>query len=91
MTIDYNVTGVKRKVLVTAIGEILEMKPKYLGMPTAAYRVDYITIDRNGRLEFDDSADCERIGNLLERLSESGFAAAPQETPTVVPALLIKI
>ena len=35
--IEFNVTGPDRKNLVTTIGEILGVKPKYLGMPTAAY------------------------------------------------------
>ncbi len=33
MTINYNVTGDDRKKLVQAIAEILECKPKYLGVP----------------------------------------------------------
>lgn len=68
--------GADRKALVTAMGEILEVRPKYLGMPTAAYEVDYFRIDKNGVVEFDDSADSEEIENLLERLSEKGFTAA---------------
>ena len=36
MRIEFHVTGVDRKALVTAMGEILEARPKYLGMPTAA-------------------------------------------------------
>lgn len=76
MRIDFNVAGADRKALVTAMGEILEARPKYLGMPTAAYEVDYFRVDKNGVVEFDDSADSEEIENLLERLSEKGFTAA---------------
>lgn len=76
MRIDFNVAGAGRKALVTTMGEILETRPKYLGMPTAAYEVDYFRIDKNGVVEFDDSADSEEIENLLESLSEKGFTAA---------------
>ncbi|MCD8328277.1 MAG: virulence protein [Ruminococcus sp.] len=79
MTINYNVTGTDRKALVTAMGEILEIKPKYMGMPTAAYEVDYFTIDKNGAVSFDDRADSEEIENLLEQLAERGFTAEPAE------------
>ncbi|MCD8015681.1 MAG: virulence protein [Lachnospiraceae bacterium] len=79
MTINYNVTGTERKALVTAMGEILEVKPKYLGMPTAAYEVDYFTIDKNGAVNFDDRADSEEIENLLEQIAERGFTAEPAE------------
>lgn len=79
MRIEFNRTGAERKVLVQAIGEILEVKPKYLGMPTAAYEVDYFHIDKTGTVEFDDRADSEEIENLLERLAEKGIVAAPAE------------
>lgn len=80
MRIEFNRTGAERKALVQAMGEILEVKPKYLGMPTAAYQVDYFHIDKNGGVEFDDRADSEEIENLLERLAEKGIIAVPAET-----------
>ena len=80
MRFEFNRTGAERKALVQAMGEILEVKPKYLGMPTADYQVDYFHIDKNGGVEFDDRADSEEIENLLERLAERGIVAAPAET-----------
>lgn len=80
MRIEFHVTGAGRKALVTAMGEILEARPKYLGMPTAAYEVDYFRIDKNGTVEFDDRADSGEIENLLDRLAERGFTAAAKET-----------
>lgn len=85
MRIEFNRTGAERKALVTAMGEILEVKPRYLGMPTAAYEVDYFTVDRNGAVEFDDRADSEEIENLLEELANRGFVAKPQETAEDAP------
>lgn len=79
MRIEFNRTGAERKALVQAMGEILEVKPRYLGMPTAAYKVDYFHIDRTGAVEFDDRADSEEIENLLERLADRGIVAAPTE------------
>lgn len=76
MRFEFNRTGAERKALVQAMGEILEVKPKYLGMPTAAYQVDYFRIDKTGAVEFDDRADSEEIENLLERLAERGIVAA---------------
>ena len=80
MRLEFNRTGAERKALVQAMGEILGVKPRYLGMPTAAYEVDYFHIDRTGAVEFDGRADSEEIENLLERLAERGIAAAPMET-----------
>ena len=80
MRFEFNRTGAERKALVQAMGEILGVKPKYLGMPTAAYQVDYFHIDKTGAVEFDDRADSEEIENLLERLAERGIVAVPAET-----------
>ena len=85
MRIEFHVTGAGRKALVTAMGEILEARPKYLGMPTAAYEVDYFRIDKNGTVEFDDRADSGEIENLLDRLAERGFAGEGQEAATDAP------
>lgn len=85
MRIEFYVTGADRKALVTAMGEILEVRPKYLGMPTAAYEVDYFRIDRNGTVEFDDRADSVEIENLLEQLAGRGFAGEGQEAATEAP------
>lgn len=85
MRIEFHVTGADRKALVTAMGEILEARPKYLGMPTAAYEVDYFRIDKNGTVEFDDRADSGEIENLFERLAERGFAGEGQEAATDAP------
>ncbi len=79
MRIEFNRTGAERKELVTAIGEILEVKPKYKGMPSAAYEINYFTVTRDGALEFDGRADSGEIENLLERLADRGIAAVPAE------------
>ena len=80
MRFEFNRTGAERKAMVQAMGEILGVKPRYLGMPTAAYEVDYFRIDKTGAVEFDDRADSEEIENLMERLAERGIIAAPAET-----------
>ena len=84
MRIEFNVTGTERKALVTAIGKILEVRPKYLGMPTAAYKVDCFCIDKNGTVEFDEKVGSEKIEILLEQLAKQGFARVEQEANTSV-------
>ena len=79
MRIEFHRTGAERKALVTAIGEILEVRPKYKGMPSAAYEIDYYTVTKDGTLEFDDRADSEEVENLLEQLADRGIVAAPTE------------
>lgn len=79
MRIEFHRTGAERKALVTAIGEILEFRPKYKGMPSAAYEIDYYTVTKDGTVEFDDRTDSEEVENLLEQLADRGIVAAPAE------------
>lgn len=73
MEIRYNAVGAARKPLVSAIGEILNVKPKYLGAPSMAYQIDRIKVTKEGTLIFDDDPDAQEENNLLERLAERGF------------------
>ena len=50
MRIEFHRTGAERKALVTAIGEILEVRPQYKGMPSAAYEID-LSPSRQNRQE----------------------------------------
>ncbi|MCM1329612.1 MAG: virulence protein [Ruminococcus sp.] len=80
MTINFNAAGADRKALVNAIGRITGVSPKYLGMPTAAYQIGCLTVDKNGTLEIPENSDGKEIEKLLERLAESGFTADTGET-----------
>ncbi len=79
MKINFNVTGSERKALVTAMGEILGLKPKYLGMPSAAYEVGDFTIDKNGTVSFDDGVDEDKVESLLEQLADRGIVAGSEK------------
>lgn len=88
MRVEFNRTGAERKALVTAISEIFGTKPKYMGMPTAAYDFGGLTIDETGALEFDENIFPKDIKDLLQELKGRGFTAEgndvseePEETP----------
>ena len=84
MTINYNVSGADRKKLVQTIAEILECEAKYLGVPSCAYQIDDFTVDKNGVLSFDDSADSEEVEQLIEALCERGFEAEVETEESVI-------
>ena len=73
MTFHYRVTGEDRKVLVKAMGEILECSPVYMKMPTRNYEVGGYTVAPNGDVTFDDMTDSEEVEMLAEALLERGF------------------
>ena len=82
MTIRFNAKGAQRKALVKAIADITGADFRYLGVPSLCYEVDYLTIDREGSLIFDDSADSGEIEELLEGLAQRGFIAEETEAAT---------
>ena len=91
MEFKYNVTGSERKRLVTAMAEHLECDAKYLGMPTAAYQVDYFTVDKSGTVSFDERADSDEVEQLVERLLELGFEPEGTENGEEVYGLVVSI
>ena len=78
MTVSYNVKGAKRKELAGAIAEVTGHESRYLGMPSAAYRIGEVTIDRTGALHFSEDADADKAKRLIERLAERGFKSEAQ-------------
>lgn len=72
MKVKTNVIGKERKQLVNVVSEMLEAKPEYQGMPSAAYKIKHITITKTGELVWDefDEADAEI---LVEGLLEAGY------------------
>ena len=84
MTIKINAQGAERKSLVQIIAQWLGCDAKYLGVPSCAYRVDYFTIEKDGSLTFDDSADSEVVERLMQHLYDEGFdidQSQPVEEP----------
>ena len=66
----YNVTGVRRKELVAAVGDFIGTKPEYLRAPIYAFAVGSYNIDREGTLTGPENPA------LIESLKEQGFIAA---------------
>lgn len=75
MEMRFNRTGAERKALVTAIGEILEMKPKYCGMPSASYCIGAFNVDKSGTVSFDERQCGADVEALLHALADRGFTA----------------
>lgn len=76
MKANYNVTGKERKALVAAIAAITGDKAVYKFMPTCAFEIGDITVDKEGGVTCDDDAKLERI---IHNLIADGFTAEPFE------------
>ena len=66
-----------RKEMVRSISELTATEATYLYMPTCAYQIGTITVNRNGSVTCDDEAMVETI---LPMLRERGWLDAEQET-----------
>ena len=74
MELNFNVTGAKRKELVSEIARIDGSKKEYLGVPSCAYRVGDFHISKDGVV----SADEAKLMDILETLRVAGFEPADQ-------------
>lgn len=76
MEIKFNCTGAERKKLVQAISEIMGENAEYQFMPTYAYNIGTITVDKEGTLHCEDGTE---INGLLEELHKRGFIAETEK------------
>ena len=76
MKANYNLTGTKRKELVNAIAEITGEKADYKRMPTCAYEIGDITVDKDGSVTCEDE---EKLKKVMEALNEKGFTAEGEQ------------
>ena len=74
MELNFNVTGAKRKELVSEIARIDGSKKEYLGVPSCAYQVGDFHISKDGVV----SADEGKLTDILETLMVAGFEPAGQ-------------
>ena len=82
MQLHYNATGPDRKELVGVISKTLGIKPVYKGMPTCAYAIDNILVEKDGTVVYDERTDQDTIEAVIIALAAAGFHA---ETGTEEP------
>lgn len=73
MTINYNVTGTERKRLADYISGFMGTDKKYLGAPTFAYQIGYLTVSKDGAVSFEDRGCNSDIDALMAELEGQGF------------------
>ena len=83
MKADYNMIGKDRKALVDAIAAITGEAAEYQFVPTCAYKIGNITVDKEGGVSCDDE---EKLSGVLAALGEKGFHPAADETAAQEPA-----
>ena len=71
--ITYKMKGVSRKELSKAISEVLNTASVYMGVPTCAYEIGDLILDREGSILLNDRMTTAEIDNLVTKLEEKGF------------------
>lgn len=74
MQLHYNATGPDRKGLVGVISKTLGIKPIYKGMPTSAYEIGNITVEKDGTVVYDERTDQDTIEAVIIALAAAGFS-----------------
>lgn len=87
MEIKFNCTGAERKKLVQAISEITGENAEYQFMPTCAYKIGTMTVDKEGTLHCEDGTD---ISGLLEELRKRGFVAETEKADNCLTISILK-
>ena len=85
ISLNFNVAGDERKKLVKAVGAYKLVTPEYLGVPSFAFRIDEMIIDKDGILIIEGGMEPEKLQEFLKYLEEKGFhttVAATEDTPT---------
>lgn len=83
MKATYNVTGDERKALVGIISEVIGTKPVYMRMPTCAYVIEGITVEKDGTMVWDERTEEATIEAVKAALQDAGYTAAEDTMPEV--------
>jgi len=76
MKANYNVTGQERKALVKAISDLTGDKAVYKFMPTCAYEIGDITVDKEGGVTREDA---DKLTRIIHSLIADGFTSEDTE------------
>lgn len=75
----YNVTGQDRKGLVGIISKVVGMKAVYKFMPTCAYVIAGITVEKDSTMVWDERTDQDTIEAVIIALAAAGFNPVKDE------------
>ena len=87
----YNVTGQDRKELVGIISKVVGMKAVYKFMPTCAFVINNITVEKDGTMVWDERTDQDTIEAIIIALAAAGFNPVKDKAETEETGLTIEI
>ena len=79
MEFNHNVTGERRKALVSVISDASGIKAVYKFMPAAAYEIGGCTIAKDGTMITDETIDEATLNKAVVALADAGFTTDTPE------------
>ena len=73
--ITYEIKNNRRKELVQAISEHLNTIPKYRSVPSCAYEIGSLVVDREGAVIIGDTMAPAEVDKIVMELEDKGFLA----------------
>ena len=80
--ITYELKGKRRKELVQAMAELLGKEATYKGVPTFAYEIGDLVVDRDGSVIINDSMTPAEVDSMVKKLKVHGFQPTNYEENT---------
>lgn len=73
MKFEFDVAGSERKKLAWAIGDFLNERPMYSGMPSMNYKVGNFTVTKNAAVIPDEQTEESEVSKVINHLVNKGF------------------
>ena len=83
MKFEFDVAGSERKKLAWAIGDFLNERPMYSGMPSMNYKVGNFTVTKNAAVIPDEQTEESEVSKVINHLVNKGFKLNSKKTSDI--------
>lgn len=89
MKFEFDVAGNERKKLAWTIGDFLNERPTYLGMPSMNYKVGNFTVTKNATVISGDQTEESEVHKVINHLVSKGFKLNSKENNDVGLTIIV--
>ena len=83
MKFEFDVAGSERKKLAWAIGDFLNERPTYSGMPSMNYKVGNFTVTKNAAVIPDEQTEESEVSKVINHLVSRGFTLNSEKSSDI--------
>ena len=89
MKFEFDVAGSERKKLAWTIGDFLNERPTYSGMPSMDYKVGNFTVTKNAAVIPDEQTEESEVSKVINHLVSRGFKLNSKENDDVGLTIIV--